>query len=49
MITVIFELWPNTGQQATYFDLAAQLRPGLNSIDGFISIERVCWPTTACA
>jgi heme-degrading monooxygenase HmoA len=40
MIAVIFELWPDTGQQATYFDLAAQLRPELDSIDGFISIER---------
>ena len=40
MITVIFELWPAPGQQATYFDLAAQLRPELDAIDGFISIER---------
>ena len=40
MITVIFELWPASGQQATYFDLAAQLRPELDAIDGFISIER---------
>ena len=40
MIAVIFELWPAPGQQATYFELAAQLRPELNAIDGFISIER---------
>jgi heme-degrading monooxygenase HmoA len=40
MIAVIFELWPSANQQATYFDLAAQLRPDLDSIDGFISIER---------
>ena len=40
MITVIFELWPAPGQQATYFDLAAQLRPELDRIDGFVSIER---------
>jgi heme-degrading monooxygenase HmoA len=40
MIAVIFELWPKAGQQATYFDLAAQLRPELDSIDGFISVER---------
>ena len=40
MIAVIFELWPSTDQQATYFDLAAQLRPDLDNIDGFISIER---------
>jgi heme-degrading monooxygenase HmoA len=40
MIAVIFELWPNAGQSSIYFDLAAQLRPELDSIDGFISIER---------
>jgi heme-degrading monooxygenase HmoA len=40
MIAVIFELWPNACQQSTYFDLAAQLRPELDAIDGFISIER---------
>ncbi len=40
MIAVIFELWPGADQQATYFDLAAQLRPDLDGIDGFISIER---------
>jgi heme-degrading monooxygenase HmoA len=40
MIAVIFELWPDVDQQATYFDLAAQLRPELEGIDGFISIER---------
>lgn len=38
MIAVIFELWPSAGQQATYFDPAAQLRPDLDSIDGFIRI-----------
>jgi heme-degrading monooxygenase HmoA len=40
MIAVIFELWPSTGQQSTYFDLAAQLRPELDTIEGFVSIER---------
>ena len=40
MIAVIFELWPAAGQQATYFELAAQLRPELDAMDGFISIER---------
>lgn len=40
MIAVIFELWPATDQQPTYFDLAIQLRPELDRIDGFISIER---------
>ena len=40
MITVIFELWPGEGNRGSYFDLAAHLRPQLDSIDGFISIER---------
>ena len=40
MIAVIVELWPAPGQQTIYFELAAQLRPELNAIDGFISIER---------
>lgn len=40
MIAVIAEVWPKeTGKQA-YLDIAAQLRPLLNEIDGFISIER---------
>ena len=40
MIAVIFELEPNHGESDTYFDLAADLRPLLEEIDGFISIER---------
>lgn len=40
MIAVIFELWPAPGQQATYFELASQLRTELDAMDGFISIER---------
>jgi heme-degrading monooxygenase HmoA len=40
MIAVIFEVWPAQGHQAAYLDLAAQLRPQLDDIDGFISIER---------
>jgi heme-degrading monooxygenase HmoA len=40
MIAVIFEVWPMNGQRQTYLDLAAQLRPLLDDIDGFISIER---------
>ena len=41
MIAVIFELWPSQGKETTYIELAAQLRPELDSIDGFISIERL--------
>jgi len=40
MIAVIFEVWPAAGRAVEYFDLAAALRPDLEKIDGFISIER---------
>jgi heme-degrading monooxygenase HmoA len=40
MIAVIFEVLPASGQKARYLDIAAQLRPLLDEIDGFISIER---------
>jgi heme-degrading monooxygenase HmoA len=40
MIAVIFEVWPSPGQRQTYLDIAASLRPQLEKIDGFISVER---------
>ena len=40
MIAVIFEVWPADGRKQTYLDIAASLRPELEQIDGFISIER---------
>ncbi|AWK02901.1 antibiotic biosynthesis monooxygenase [Flavobacterium crocinum] len=40
MIAVIFEVIPNEGKKDEYLDIAASLRPELNYIDGFISIER---------
>ena len=40
MIAVIFEVWPADGQRQTYLDIAAKLKPELERIDGFISIER---------
>lgn len=40
MIAVIFELTPADGHRQGYLDIAAQLRPLLDGIDGFISIER---------
>ncbi len=40
MIAVIFEVTPNPGQQDAYLEAAAALRPLLEKIDGFISIER---------
>ena len=40
MIAVIFEVRPADGSRQPYLDLAAELRPQLERIDGFISIER---------
>ena len=40
MIAVIFEVWPADGRKQEYLDIAAALRPLLEKIDGFISIER---------
>ena len=40
MIGVIFEVWPAEGGRQEYLDIAAALRPLLDQIDGFISIER---------
>ena len=40
MIAVIFEVFPRDGHKQQYLDIAANLRPLLEQIDGFISIER---------
>ncbi len=40
MIAVIFEVWPRPEHKQSYLDIAAELRPMLDEIDGFISIER---------
>lgn len=40
MIAVIFEVWPASGEERHYLDLAARLKPELERIDGFISVER---------
>lgn len=40
MIAVIFEVMPNPDKRQTYLDIAAGLRPRLDGIDGFVSIER---------
>ena len=40
MIAVIFEVIPAPGRKQEYLDIAASLRPQLEKIDGFISIER---------
>jgi heme-degrading monooxygenase HmoA len=39
-IAVIFEVQPREGLRQAYLDIAARLRPLLEQIDGFISIER---------
>jgi len=40
MIAVIFEVEPASGQQDAYLDIAAHLKSTLETIDGFISVER---------
>lgn len=40
MIAVIFEVLPHPQHRQTYLDAAAALRPALEAIDGFLSIER---------
>jgi len=40
MIAVIFEVIPKPAGKGPYLDIAADLRPLLEDIDGFISIER---------
>jgi heme-degrading monooxygenase HmoA len=40
MIAVIFEVEPAEGKRDAYLGIAAELRPLLDGIDGFISIER---------
>lgn len=40
MIAVIFEVLPNESKTQEYLDIAATLRPLLENMEGFISIER---------
>lgn len=40
MIAVFFEVQPKPGHAQSYLDIAASLRPELERIDGFISVER---------
>lgn len=40
MIAVIFEVEPAEGRETAYLDTAAALRPLLDEIEGFISVER---------
>lgn len=40
MIAVIFEVIPKEGKKEEYLNIAKALRPELDHISGFISIER---------
>jgi len=40
MIAVIFEVTPAAGRIDQYLDIAARLKPDLEQIEGFISVER---------
>jgi len=40
MYVVIFEVRPKPGRTQDYLDIAASLKPHLETIDGFISVER---------
>jgi len=40
MIAVIFEAFPAEGKWNEYLDIAAELRPQLDTMEGFISVER---------
>ncbi len=40
MIAIIFEVEPADGQKDAYLDIAAEMRPLVEQVDGFISVER---------
>lgn len=40
MIVVVFQVSMREGEAQRYFDLAAELRPHLERIEGFLSVER---------
>jgi heme-degrading monooxygenase HmoA len=40
MFAVIFEVQPKPGREQDYLDMAASLRPALEEIEGFVSVER---------
>jgi heme-degrading monooxygenase HmoA len=40
MIAIIFEVSPAEGRREAYLDYAARLKPELERMDGFISVER---------
>lgn len=40
MIAIIFEVYPAEGKTETYLDIAAAMRPLVEEVEGFISVER---------
>jgi heme-degrading monooxygenase HmoA len=40
MVAIIFEVSPREGYRQEYLDIAARLRPVLEGMDGFLSVER---------
>ena len=40
MIAVIFEVMPAEGRKDEYLDIAATMRPMVEEVEGFISVER---------
>ncbi|MDJ0823020.1 MAG: antibiotic biosynthesis monooxygenase [Paracoccaceae bacterium] len=40
MIAVIFEVIPAEGRKPDYLDIAAEMRPMVEEVEGFISVER---------
>ncbi|MGB3247138.1 MAG: antibiotic biosynthesis monooxygenase [Sulfitobacter sp.] len=40
MIAVIFEVTPAEGRKDEYLDIAATMRPMVEAVEGFISVER---------
>ena len=40
MIAVIFEVTPKEGQTDAYLDMAAKMRPLVEEVEGFVSVER---------
>ena len=40
MIAIIFEVTPKSDKKTDYLDLAAEMRPMIDEVEGFISVER---------
>ena len=40
MIAVIFEVLPHPDRKQDYLDIAAEMKPVVNEIEGFVSVER---------